>query len=122
MSRSFVSPQYLRRFGELAVLIQQRGHASRGRWIPDEETRTPLTVVSAPASHAAMRDVLPEGARLSDWRQFWFAMQSDPVRIGEEQADGDAIEYQGVRYMLRQVADWGQFVEVLGVREEGQSD
>ena len=93
-----------------------------GEWVPGAETRTPLTVVSAPPSAATQRDILPEGARLQEWRTFWFEGQAQPLRVGANATDGDVIEYGGVRYRIRQVQDWRPhgFTEALGVREEGQ--
>ena len=126
MSRSWVRSQFLRRFGEPAALIRQvpgdyNGH---GEWEPGAEARTDITVVSAPPSAATARDVLPEGARLQDWRTFWFGGAAAPLRVGAGQTEGDVIEYSGIRYRIRHVQDWQPhgFVEALGVREEGQDD
>ena len=106
---------------EPATQIRQApGQYVRGRWQPGEETATAINVVSAPPSAATRREILPEGARLRDWRTFWFDAPAAPLRVGEGQTDGDVILYKGVRYRLRQVADWGQFVEALGIREERQ--
>ena len=121
MTRPFTSGY----FEEPAVLIRQHpGHRERGKWVPGAETRTEIAVVSAPPSDGAMRDVLPEGARLEDWRQFWLGNAVRPLRVGDKRTEGDVIEYGGIRYRAWQVKDWAPhgFVEVLAVREEGQSD
>ena len=111
------------RWRESATLLRQSpGYRARGKWQPGEETATAINVVSAPPSTATRREVLPEGARLQDWRTFWFDAPAEPVRVGDGQTDGDVILYRGVRYQLRHVNNWTPrgFVEALGVREEGQ--
>ncbi len=111
---------------EYATLIQQSPgtRSETGHWLPGVETATSVLLVSAPPSGSAKRDVLPEGARLSDLRQFWLDQTARPLRVGEGQTDGDVIVYGGVRYRVRYVEDWGPdgCIEALGVREEGQSD
>ena len=113
-------------FEESAVLIRQEpGHYNDyGEWVEGSEMRAEITLVSAPPSDGTMRDVLPEGARLEDWRQFWLADTVQPLRVGEGPTEGDVIEYGGIRYRAWRVKDWAPhgFVEVLAVREEGQSD
>ena len=118
MSRPFTS----RRFQEPAVLVRQEpGQRVNGRWEPGTETRTDITLVSAPPDAAKIRDVLPEGARLSESRTFWTGgVEVKPVRVGSDATEGDVIEYQGIRYRAYQVEEWPGFVEVLGVREEEQ--
>ena len=93
-----------------------------GEWVPGAETRTEITLVSAPPSAATQRNVLPEGARLQDWRTFWFEGQAEPLRVGAKATDGDVIEYGGIRYRIHPVQDWRPhgFAEALGEREEGQ--
>ena len=125
MSRPFASPQFLRKFGESAVLIRQApGHHNEfGEWAPGAEERFPLSVVSAPPSMATLREILPEGARLQDARQFWFEeYNAEPLRVGTEATEGDVIEYVGIRYRVRHAQDWHPhgFLDVLAVREEGQ--
>ena len=119
MSRPFAN----RRFLEPATLIRQEpgGDNEYGEWVPGQETRTDITVISAPPDAAKMRDVLPEGARLSESRTFWIAgVEVKPVRVGTGATEGDVIEYKGTRYRVSHVEQWPGFVEVLGVREEGQ--
>ena len=122
MTRPFASP----RFREEALLIaQEPGYDNDyGEWAPGPESQNSISVVSAPPSAATARDVLPEGARLHDWRTFWFEHSARPLRVGQGQTDGDVIEYAGIRYRIRHVQDWQPhgFVEVLAAREEGQSD
>ncbi len=118
MSRPFAN----RRFLEPGTLIRQEpgGDNEYGEWVPGQETRTEITVVSAPPDAAKMRDVLPEGARLSESRTFWIeGVEVKPVRVGTGATEGDVIEYKGTRYRAYQVEEWPGFVEVLGVREEG---
>ena len=68
MSRSFAS----KRFQEPATLIQ-RGpdEIVNRRPVPGAEQRTDITVVSAPPDAAKMRQMLPEGTRLTESRTFW---------------------------------------------------
>ena len=108
---------------ESATLLRQSpGYRVRGKWQPGVETATDINVVSAPPASATARDILPEGARLQDWRVFWLDAPVEPLRVGDGQTDGDVVLYRGVRYRLRHVNDWTPhgFVETLGVREEGQ--
>ena len=115
---------FLRRFGESAVLVRQATGKPNdyGEWVPGRESGTPLSVVSAPPSAGTLRNVMPEGDRLQDWRTFWIEGAAEPVRVGAAPTEGDVIEYHEIRYRIRQVEDWWPhgFVEVLGVREEGQ--
>ena len=108
-----------RRFRESATLIrQQSGQRVNRRWVPGAETRTEITVVSAPSDAAKMRDLLPEGARLSESRTFWIeGSDVQPVRIGDNATEGDVIEYQDTRFRVQHVESWPGFVEVLGARE-----
>ena len=118
MSRPFTSS----RFGEPATLIRQApGQHVNRRWVPGQETLTEITVVSSPPNAATMRDVLPEGARLSASRMFWIeGVEVKPVRVGTDATEGDVIEYESTRYRAHHVEEWPGFVEVLGVREEAQ--
>ena len=118
MTRPFTS----RRFLEAATLIRQDpGSRVNGRWMPGQESRTDITVVSAPPDAAKMRDVLPEGARLSESRTFWIeGVEVMPGRTGANAAEGDVVEYGSARYMTHPVEEWPGFVEVLGIREEVQ--
>ncbi len=119
MSRPFAN----RRFQEAATLIRQEpgGDNEYGEWVPGQETLTDITVISAPPDAAKMRDVLPEGSRLSESRTFWIeGVEVKPVRVGTDATEGDLIEYKGVQYRANQVEEWPGFVEVLGIREERQ--
>ena len=82
----------------------------------------PISPWSArPPDAAKTRNVLPEGTRLSESRMFWIAgVEVKPVRVGTGATEGDVIEYKGTRYRVNHVEQWPGFVEVLGVREEGQ--
>ena len=117
MSRSFAS----KRFQESATLIQ-RGpdEIVNRRPVPGAEKRSDITVVSAPPDAAKMREMLPEGTRLTESRTFWIAgVTVEPVRVGANASEGDVIEYGGVSYRAQHVEAWPGFVEVLGIREEG---
>ena len=119
MSRPFTS----KRFRRPATLIRQEpgGDNEYDEWVPGQETRTDIAVISAPPDAAKTRDVLPEGVRLSESRMFWIeGVEVKPVRVGTGATEGDVIEYKGTRYRVNQVEQWPGFVEVLGVREEGQ--
>ena len=111
-----------RRFLEPATLIQ-RGpdEIVNRRPVPGAEKRTDITVVSAPPDAAKMRQMLPEGTRLTESRTFWIAgVTVEPVRVGANASGGDVIEHKGTRYRVQHVEEWPGFVEVLGVRGEGQ--
>ena len=119
MSRPFAN----RRFLEPATLIRQEPGSwnQYGEWVVGSVVQTGLTLVSAPPDGAKMRDVLPEGSRLSESRMFWIeGVEVKPVRVGTGATEGDVIEYKGTRYRVNHVEQWPGFVEVLGVREEGQ--
>ena len=119
MKRPFAN----RRFLEAATLIRQEPGTDNeyGEWVSGQETRTDITVVSAPPDAAKMRDVLPEGTRLSESRIFWIdGIEVKPVKVGLNATEGDVIEHKGTRYRVNQIEEWPGFVEVLGVREEGQ--
>ena len=118
MSRPFVSS----RFQEPATLIQ-RGpdEIVNRRPVPGAERRTDITVVSAPPDAAKMRQMLPEGTRLTESRTFWIeGVKVEPVGVGANASGGDVIEYGGVSYRAQHVEAWPGFVEVLGIRGEGQ--
>ncbi len=107
---------------EPATLIRQEpGQRVNGRWVPGQEVLTDITAVSAPPDAAKMRDVLPEGTRLSESRTFWIeGVEIESVRVGANATEGDVIEYDGTRYKAHHVESWPGFVEVLGIREEAQ--
>ena len=118
MSRSFAN----RRFLEAATLVRQEPGRDNeyGEWVSGEETRTEITVVSAPPDAAKTRDVLPEGVRLSESRMFWIeGVEVKPLRTGTDATEGDVIEHQGTCYRVNQVEQCPGFVDVLGVREGG---
>ena len=110
-----------RRFLEAATVIRQEPGTDNeyGEWGSGQETRTDITVVSAPPDAAKMRDVLPEGTRLSESRTFWIAgVEVKPVKVGLNATEGDVIEHKGTCYRVQHVEEWPGFVEVLSVREE----
>ena len=89
-----------------------------------------IKVVSAPVSSREgrdiMREVVPEGARVSASREFWVQVRPgegpEPVRDGDHMRQGiDEIEYGGVRYRLLEVGDWSSdgFKHVVGVVADG---
>ncbi len=111
-------------FSEPAAVIREgKGHYNDfEEWVPgeDEETDVRLTVAPVTAQDAAeMREVLPEGARLSDARRFWLREPVEAIRAGT--TDGDRVRYKGTEYRVLQVMDWSRagFVEALAVREQG---
>ena len=113
-----------RSFSEPATLIRagEGGRNEVGEWVPgvDEETDVRATVAPVTAEDAAeTREVLPEGARLSDARRFWLRQPVEAIRAGT--TDGDCLRYAGTEYRVLQVMDWsrGGFVEALAVREQG---
>ena len=117
MSRPFVSS----RLQEPATLIP-RGpdEIVNRRPVPGAERRTDITVVSAPPDAAKMREMLPEGTRLTESRTFWIeGVTVEPVRVAANASGGDVIEYGGVSYRAQHVEAWPGFVEVLGIREGG---
>ena len=114
-----------KRFRETATLIRHEPGAYNeyGEWVSGAEVPMEVTVVSAPTDAATVRNVLPEGVRLQDARRFWLPDHPQPVRLGAEASSGDILQYAGVRYRVHHAEDWRPhgFVEVLAIREEGQS-
>lgn len=110
------------RYRESATLIKQAAgdYNEYGEWVPGAETSSAITVESAPPSGARVRDIQPDGARLQDWRTFWLYTDVEPLRVGTGQTDGDVVQYDGIRYRVRHVADYRPHgpVEVLGVRPD----
>ena len=111
-------------FREPAVLITQApGHRVQGNMVAGASTRTPVQLVTAPASAGQVRRVQPEGARIEDWRMFWLDPITKPLRVGPNQTDSDVIEYRDIRYRLRSVRDYSpDGIEVVGVRVKSQDD
>ena len=63
---------FANRCQEPATLIQRGSdEIVNRRPVPGAERRTDITVVSAPPDAAKMRQMLPEGTRLSESRMFW---------------------------------------------------
>ena len=118
MSRPFVSS----RLQEPATLIQ-RGpdEIVNRRPVPGAEKRTGYHRGGAHRpTLPKMRQMLPEGTRLTESRTFWIAgVTVEPVGVGANASGGDVIEYGGVSYRAKHVEPWPGFVEVLGIREEG---
>ena len=111
MSRPFTS----KRFRRSATLIRQEpgGDNEYDEWVPGQETRTDITVVIAPPRRR-------EDSGCAARRSAALGVEVKPVRVGTGATEGDVIEYKGTRYRVNQVEQWPGFVEVLGVREEGQ--
>ena len=111
------------RWAEDAVLIrQQPGRYERGLWVESEPERIALQAITAPASMATVRDVLPEGTRVQDARTFWVdGVEVAPLRP-ESGTTADEIEYQGTRYRVQEVQDWrpDAGLEIHAIRVEGQ--
>ncbi|MCY3784574.1 MAG: hypothetical protein OXG79_12440 [Chloroflexi bacterium] len=92
------------RYQEPAVLIRQApGERVGGRAAPGPESRTSITIETAPAPTGMVRDVAPEGARLQDWRVFYAYVG---VALLHLTAGADEIEYGGRRYRVRTVRDY----------------
>ena len=113
------------RWKERATLIQEtQGIRDAGVWNPGLPFETAIWVITAPASAGLARSVLPEGARITDARQFWLDEPVRPVRVGTEQTGPDVILYQTFLYQVRHVSEYLQdgFVECLATRKDGQGD
>ena len=82
-------------------------------------TITDIQVVTAPATDALERLVLPEGLRVIEARSFWTKAEvsgPDP----ETGADSDLIRYHGNLFRVVNIENWGgDFYEVIGVRPTG---
>ena len=113
----------IRRLKESATLVRQEpGNDNEyGEWAEGAEIRTEMTFVSAPPDAAKMRDLMPEGTRLSESRTFWIeGVEIKLATTGANPTQADVIEYGDKRYRAHHVEEWPGFVEVLGVREEVQ--
>ena len=103
---------------EDAVLIRQAPgrYDDDGIWVSGNPTEIDIQVVAAPMS-GEDREVLPEGIREKDVRNFWFLEEAEAVVPGA--SGGDAIRYGGDFWRIVTVKDWGGFREAVGVRPEG---
>ena len=121
--RTFIS----RHFQEAAtILVEAAGmYNDRGIFEPGAITETPVIVVSWPPTGmdaSLYRDILPDGARISEAR--WFGIQQEvaPLRVGTAATNGDGIRYEGIRYTVRVAQPWRikGFQVALATRDEGQ--
>ena len=133
MARGLASSRHVtrgRRFGENAVLIRELpGSRVEGEWVRGEVEEKKVRLASAPLSTQSMmtiREMLPEGPRLQQMRQFWFATPDNnvvrPIRVAPNmQTDGDVIRYRGVDYkIVYLMGDYSEegFVDVIGARPD----
>ena len=119
MSRPFASS----RLKESATLIRQEpGHDNQyGEWVEGAEVSTDITVVSTPPDAAKMRDLMPEGTRLTASRTFWIeGVEIKLAATGPNLTEADVIEYKDKRYRAHHLEQWPGFAEVLGIQEQGQ--
>ena len=119
-----------RRLSEsVEVVHEQTGRRVRGVWVPGAFSTETVRCVTAPVAgnkgqEATVREVIPAGARLSDVRTFWMAKTDvRAIRVGTgAQTGGEVIIYHGIRFRVQAVSVWGNFTEIIGLREEGQDD
>lgn len=104
------------------VLVESAGSRNQyGEWVPGKTTVTTTRGASAPVTSgqaADLRDVLPEGTRLSDSRIFWLTTPVQPLRVGDNATDGDRIRYNGIEYRVLRVEDWDGVTEAVCIRED----
>lgn len=107
-------------FRQTATIVRQSPGArnEHGEWQPGATTEEDVVLANAPAGQE--RNVVPEGARPTDTRQFWMMSDVLPIRVGNAITDGDIIRYDGTDYRVRSVQDWDFLIAVVGVREEVQ--
>ena len=118
-----------RAFGEDAFIIRQTPgeYNEFGEWVPGTEEQIPIRLSSAPTQFvnefSEMRDVLPEGARISDVRKFWLTENVEALRVGDSATGGDRILYKETRFRVLLVRDFDPhgFIEALAVREEADN-
>ena len=112
---------------EPATVIRQAAgdFVPGGRFVPGSTTSEDIELVAAPvgaSSSGTWRNVMPEGARVSDWREFWLPPTVKPLRVGARKTGPDVIIYEDTRYCMFASRPWTKhgFIAALGVREEGQ--
>lgn len=110
-------PEYL---SSAELVTRVAGSRTRGGdFAPGAETVTPVQVVAMPVTDrqgGEIRQLLPEGVRVKDMRQF---ILTEDVRPGVEgQSLGDIIRYKGLDYRAVRVQDWDDFRVVAGVAQE----
>ena len=115
---------------DIRLIRQTAGSRNEyGEYVPGTETATDMKAATNPVQRGSWADILPEGTRLSDYREFHLAAnagQVASVRSGTDQTEADIIEYRGVRYAVQDVEDYvaeaapasWRFVSVLAVRPE----
>lgn len=89
-------------------------------WTPGTPKRIgPLTASTEPGStrhdaSALMREVLPEGTRLSGLRVFYMTI---PVKAGTDDSNADRIIWDGQRWEVKGVLKWGENYEAFTILE-----
>ena len=115
------------RFGERAVLVQQANVRLRGQTVKGAVVTTKVRLASAPLtvqSLYTMREVLPEGLRLSQARQFWMVTPRSkyvlPIRVEGEKSTGDIIRYRETDFRVIYHTDYSEegFIEIIGSRPD----
>ena len=109
-----------RAFSEAATLIRVAGSRNEYGEHTETETSTEIKCVTAAVSgiDEERRRVLSEaGVQLDAGRLFWLALTAEPVSAT---GNGDIIVYGGERWRVSEVQRWGDFAEVLAVRQEPQ--
>lgn len=119
------------RIQDVSLIKQTAGtRDENGEYVPGSVTSMPLRAVVQPVTYqgsTTMREALPEGFRLSDYRYVdIYTRDADllkPVRIGTPQTQPDVLEFEGLRWSVVDVTNWienGHLVATV-VREDAQN-
>ena len=102
------------------VMVRTRSGAEvprPGDWKDGPETRRKIRIRAFPIGENRALPI--EGVRINDQRTFYTA---EPLLTGEETTNGkansdyDILEYEGERYRIHRIRDWGPYFEAIGAR------
>lgn len=121
-------------FGESGLVLVREAPGTRnefGEYVPGATTNTTLSAVVQPIGlqgGGTVRNILPEGATLSDYRWIDILVDDDqdvrPLRVGTNQTGSDVFQYDGFSWEIfdENVWDKNGHVEAVIVRKDAQDD
>ena len=84
-----------------------------GRYQAPDRVAVAIRAVVAPATSGYVRELVPEGSKIEDAREFWIAGQA--VTSTALDKAGDWIGHRGVVYRVISTRDWGRgFIAAVG--------